>query len=200
MGRSKWVYWWDNGLIKSEGSYNLGKGYGEWAYYNSLGIKDSIVNYKSSIKDGLYTTYYDDGKKKEYGNYNNGLKNGTWTKWWDNGKKEIEIVYSDGDLINKTLYDFDGNRINESLSSEIEIKGDAIINAKYGSIHLILYDELAPKHVESFRLHAENGFYDGTIFHRVIPGFMIQGGDPNTKGDKKPVMVLEGTQQSTMVG
>ena len=105
----KWVYWWDNGLIKSEGSYNLGKRYGEWAYYNSLGIKDSIVNYKSSIKDGLYTTYYGDGKKKEYGNYNNGLKNGTWTKWWDNGKKEIEIVYSDGDLINKTLYDFDGN-------------------------------------------------------------------------------------------
>ena len=39
----KWVYWWDNGLIKSEGSYNLGKRYGEWAYYNSLGIKDSIV-------------------------------------------------------------------------------------------------------------------------------------------------------------
>ena len=60
------------------------------------------------------------------------MKNGTWTKWWDNGKK-IEIVYSDGDLINKTLYDFDGNRINESLSSEIEIKGDAIINTKYGS-------------------------------------------------------------------
>ena len=181
----RWVYWWDNGLKKSEGSYDLGKKYGEWAYYNSLGIKDSIVNYKSSIKDGLYTTYYDDGKKKEYGNYNNGLRNGTWTKWWDNGKKEIEIVYSDGDLINKTLYDFDGNRINEPLSTKNKIKGDAIINTKYGSIHIILYDELAPKHVESFRLHAENGFYDGTIFHRVIPGFMIQGGDPNTKGDKK---------------
>ena len=46
----RWVYWWDNGLIKSEGSYNLGKRYGEWAYYNSLGINDSIVYYKSSIR------------------------------------------------------------------------------------------------------------------------------------------------------
>ena len=181
----RWVYWWDNGLKKSEGSYDLGEKHGKWTYYNSLGINDSIVYYKSSIKDGLYSTYYEDGKKKEYGNYNNGLRNGTWTKWWNNGNKEIEIVYSDGDLINKTLYDFDGNKINKSLSSKDEIKADAIINTKYGSIHIILYDSLAPKHVESFRLHAENGFYDGTIFHRVIPGFMIQGGDPNTKGENK---------------
>ena len=54
----------------------------------------------------------------------------------------------------------------------------AVISTKFGDIKLEFFDEIAPKHVESFKLHAQNGYYDGTIFHRVIPGFMIQGGDP----------------------
>ena len=57
----------------------------------------------------------------------------------------------------------------------------AIIKTKFGDIHIKLYPDVAPKHVENFIKLAESGFYDGTIFHRVIPGFMIQGGDPNTK-------------------
>ena len=44
--------------------------------------------------------------------------------------------------------------------------------------------KLGPKHVENFIKLAKSGFYDKTIFHRVIPGFMIQGGDPNTKDEK----------------
>ncbi|HKP01611.1 MAG TPA: peptidylprolyl isomerase, partial [Nitrospiraceae bacterium] len=43
------------------------------------------------------------------------------------------------------------------------------------------YPDVAPNHVGNFIRLAKSGFYDGTIFHRVIPGFMIQGGDPNTK-------------------
>ena len=57
----------------------------------------------------------------------------------------------------------------------------AIIKTKFGEMELVFFPELAPKHVESFLNLARKGFYDGTIFHRVIPGFMIQGGDPNTK-------------------
>jgi len=57
----------------------------------------------------------------------------------------------------------------------------AIIKTKYGDIHMKFYPDLAPKHVENFIKLAKSGFYNGTIFHRVIPGFMIQGGDPNTK-------------------
>jgi peptidyl-prolyl cis-trans isomerase B (cyclophilin B) len=46
------------------------------------------------------------------------------------------------------------------------------------------FPDKAPKHVENFIKLAKSGFYDKTIFHRVIPGFMIQGGDPNTKDEK----------------
>ncbi|MFI5222808.1 MAG: peptidylprolyl isomerase [Nitrospirales bacterium] len=56
-----------------------------------------------------------------------------------------------------------------------------IIKTKFGDIHIKLNPDVAPKHVENFVKLAKSGFYDGTIFHRVIPGFMIQGGDPNTK-------------------
>ena len=61
----------------------------------------------------------------------------------------------------------------------------AVVSTKFGDIKLEFFDEIAPKHVESFKLHAQNGYYDGTIFHRVIPGFMIQGGDPLSKSDDK---------------
>ncbi len=57
----------------------------------------------------------------------------------------------------------------------------AIIKTRFGEMRLVFFPDLAPKHVESFLNLARKGFYDGTIFHRVIPGFMIQGGDPNTK-------------------
>jgi peptidyl-prolyl cis-trans isomerase B (cyclophilin B) len=57
----------------------------------------------------------------------------------------------------------------------------AIISTKQGSISIRLLPEIAPKHVESFIKLAEKSFYNGTTFHRVIPGFMIQGGDPNSK-------------------
>jgi cyclophilin family peptidyl-prolyl cis-trans isomerase len=61
----------------------------------------------------------------------------------------------------------------------------AIIETKFGNIELKFFPELAPNHVDNFITLAKKGFYDGTIFHRVIPGFMIQGGDPNTKGNDK---------------
>jgi peptidyl-prolyl cis-trans isomerase B (cyclophilin B) len=60
----------------------------------------------------------------------------------------------------------------------------AIIDTKFGSIEIRLLPDKAPKHVENFITLAKSGFYDKTIFHRVIPDFMIQGGDPNTKDEK----------------
>jgi len=62
----------------------------------------------------------------------------------------------------------------------------ALIKTKFGDMEVIFFPDKAPKHVENFLSLAKSGFYNGTIFHRVIPGFMIQGGDPNTKDPKKP--------------
>lgn len=61
----------------------------------------------------------------------------------------------------------------------------AIIKTKFGDIEIKFYPDVAPRHVENFIKLAKSGFYNGTIFHRVIPGFMIQGGDPNTKDTLK---------------
>ncbi len=61
----------------------------------------------------------------------------------------------------------------------------AIIETKFGSITLKFFPDVAPGHVKNFVDLAKKGFYDGTTFHRVIPGFMIQGGDPNSKNADK---------------
>jgi cyclophilin family peptidyl-prolyl cis-trans isomerase len=57
---------------------------------------------------------------------------------------------------------------------------NAIIETKFGKIELIFFPDVAPNHVNNFIDLAQKNFYNGTTFHRVIPGFMIQGGDPNT--------------------
>jgi len=57
----------------------------------------------------------------------------------------------------------------------------AIIETKFGNMGVRFFPDVAPNHVNNFVELAKKGFYDGTIFHRVIPNFMIQGGDPNSK-------------------
>lgn len=59
------------------------------------------------------------------------------------------------------------------------------IETNLGKISFKLLPELATETVRNFQKLAKDGFYDGTLFHRVIPGFMIQGGDPNTKTNNK---------------
>lgn len=56
-----------------------------------------------------------------------------------------------------------------------------IIETKFGNMELRFFPEVAPNHVKNFIDLSTKGFYDGSTFHRVIPGFMIQGGDPNSK-------------------
>jgi len=62
---------------------------------------------------------------------------------------------------------------------------DAIIKTSFGNIKFKLMSDIAPETVRNFSQLAKSGFYNGTLFHRIIPGFMIQGGDPNTKNPDK---------------
>ncbi len=64
------------------------------------------------------------------------------------------------------------------------VKGDIVATMKtnMGEIRILLFTDAAPKAVENFTTHAKNGHYNGIIFHRVIPDFMIQGGDPTGTG------------------
>jgi len=64
----------------------------------------------------------------------------------------------------------------------------AVITTTEGEIVLEFWTDVAPRHVENFKKLARDGFYDGTAFHRVIKGFMIQGGDPLTKDPGKESM------------
>ena len=66
----------------------------------------------------------------------------------------------------------------------------ATIITKFGEIKIRLYPDAAPRHVENFLNLAKMGFYDGTTFHRVVPGFIVQGGDPFSKN---PDRMLHGT-------
>jgi peptidyl-prolyl cis-trans isomerase B (cyclophilin B) len=83
--------------------------------------------------------------------------------------------------------------LSESFSQEVQYKKfsskevkkmseqQAIIRTKLGDIALKFFPEVAPNHVNNFIDLAKKGFYNGTIFHRVVPKFVIQGGDPNSK-------------------
>ena len=61
----------------------------------------------------------------------------------------------------------------------------AVISTPFDDMVVELYPEVAPYHVENFQILANEGYFDGTTFHRVVPGFMIQGGDPNSKDNDR---------------
>ena len=74
------------------------------------------------------------------------------------------------------------SRISSEWQTEKEF---GVIETKFGDIVIELFEESAPKHAANFKKLVREGFYDGTTFHRVIPGFVIQGGDPNSKDEDR---------------
>ena len=76
---------------------------------------------------------------------------------------------------------------NAPMSSHPVTGEVAVLQTNYGVIKVGFFPDKAPKHVDSFLKLCKSGFYDGVEFHRVIPGFMIQGGDPYSKTGEGPV-------------
>jgi cyclophilin family peptidyl-prolyl cis-trans isomerase len=76
---------------------------------------------------------------------------------------------------------------------------NATLHTNKGAIAIELFDDDAPKTVENFKKLAGDGFYNGTIFHRVIPDFMIQGGDPTGTGRGGPGYTFEDEQNERRV-
>ena len=75
------------------------------------------------------------------------------------------------------------NSIYPQLTTEVEDRDKLVVmDTSMGKIKIKLFPEYAPKAVENFVKHSEEGYYNGLIFHRVIKDFMIQGGDPNGNG------------------
>ncbi len=98
-----------------------------------------------------------------------------------------QLLLERDNLLHETLGDFvkefverGSNHAEFGLACEV-----AILNTSAGEMVLEFWPNVAPDHVENFKNLAKEGFYDGTCFHRVIKGFMIQGGDPNTKDDAR---------------
>src|ERR1700751_2759488 len=74
---------------------------------------------------------------------------------------------------------------NHNLHSNMSTKEVAVIKTTAGDMVVEFWPDVAPKTVENFKKLAKKGFYDGTAFHRIVQGFMIQGGDPLTKDPER---------------
>jgi len=91
-------------------------------------------------------------------------------------KDQIEIINNQNNMNEE-------NQTNNIAPEEAKKSNIAVMTTNFGVIEIELYPTKAPNTVANFVKLAESGFYDGTLFHRVIPDFMIQGGDPLTKSD-----------------
>lgn len=89
-----------------------------------------------------------------------------------------EVSKSDRDVFNEKPIASDSSSSKAVQSKPKQLASAVVMHTTLGDIHLRLFPEAAPKAVENFVTHAKEGYYNGTIFHRVIKKFMIQGGDP----------------------
>lgn len=90
---------------------------------------------------------------------------------------EEEISKSSRDIVNERPT-ADGSKLKAAQEKKAETGTAAVIHTTYGDIHIRLFPDAAPKAVENFVTHSKRGYYNNTIFHRVIRKFMIQCGDP----------------------
>ena len=99
------------------------------------------------------------------------------------------LVFAVALLLSSALFAAEENQENPPMNASNEV---AIIKTSEGDMVVQFWNDAAPNTVENFKKLARSGFYDGTIFHRIVKGFMIQGGDPNSKDPAKESSYGEG--------
>ena len=152
----------------------------EIARYVSKGGERHLVAKIGYHQDGsvLFEEKYQDRKPVSY------------QSWWPNGKRRVVRTFAEGAQAGETNYDSDGVRqlsrdevkaIVDSLAAYVGEPATAdnivVMETSAGTIKLRLFTDVAPGHSDNFKRLANAGYYDGTTFHRVVPGFVIQGGD-----------------------
>ena len=165
-GFSGTPYFWENTLL------------GKMIPYSPLAYVHLPTNQQSEIyQPGFTAIYSEDIKYPEDGN--GPLKLAYSSKSFDRervGPITAVLIYE----VNKDYTPNTESIISKTSENETLTSEKAIVTTAMGEFTIEFKHELAPNTVDNFKDLARTGFYDGTIFHRIIPGFVIQGGDPNT--------------------
>ena len=140
----------------------------EW-WHN--GKKKTHGRYKKGKRHGRWVEYHNNGNIFTENSFKSGVYDGSSSEWHENGTIHFRGKYKEGEKLGSWEYWDDKGRLIEY----------ACIKTRFGEIILDFFEDHAPAHVESFKDHVRSRYYDGTIFHRVVPDFVIQGGDPNTR-------------------
>ena len=137
-----------------------------------------------------------------YVNFGSNLQSETWQsdfeplyqkdiKFPADGAGPLKLVYSSPSFDRDTpgpisgIFIYEVNKNYEAIETSpapvvIQSQDSAVITTAFGDITIQLREDIAPNTVENFKKLANSGFYDNTVFHRIVPGFVVQGGDPNT--------------------
>lgn len=162
-GLSGTDYFWDNTLLGQMFPYDL----------------VTYANFDANLQSETYQPGFSPLYQKDI-------------KFPSNGDGPLRLMYSSpsfdredsgpisGVFIYEVNKDYVPNQTQPEVSETVQSGETAVITTSFGDITIEFKENIAPKTVENFKNLANSGFYDGTIFHRIVPDFVIQGGDPNT--------------------
>lgn len=114
--------------------------------------------------------------------------------WYESRTNPVQLELNPESSIDAPLSPKEQEVTNPEITNTMN--PTAIFNTSKGVIEIELFEDQMPVTVGNFTKLAESGFYNGTKFHRVIEGFMIQGGDPNSKGDNEAIYGTGGPEEN----
>lgn len=165
------------------------------------GKAQEIVRYVSKGEERQLVAkvgYYRNGAVSFEETYVNGQLR-AYRGWWPEGQLRVVTDYTNDKVIREVNYDADGfrqlnqrevqiivNRLAEYKGQPATAEDVVVMETSAGTIKLRLYTDIAPAHSDNFKRLANFGFYDSTTFHRVVPDFVIQGGDILSRDTQRP--------------